>query len=115
MLHPLAMMIDHLSDTTFEREVLSSMRPVLVTFIATDSGPWRAMSGALEQVASEMQGRLKVVKIDVNQNPGLRARYEIHGLPTLILFNLGEPVARRVGAVPQSEALAAWINLSIVS
>lgn len=106
-------MIDHLSDATFKREVLLSAEPVLVTFMAAECDPWKAMSWALEQVARELQGRVKVVKLDVNQNPGLRAMYEIHGLPTLILFSQGVPVARRVGAVAQSEDLESWINASI--
>jgi thioredoxin 1 len=107
------MMIDHLSDTTFEHVVLLSAEPVLVSFIGTECGPWNAMSWALEQVAKHMHGQLKVAKLDVTRSPGLRARYEIHGLPTLILFNQGEPVARRLGAVARTEDLEAWIKASI--
>lgn len=109
------MMTDYLSDASFEQEVLLSAGPVLVSFIGTECGPWRAMSWTLEQVAKVLQGQVKVVKLDVNHSPGLRAKYEIHGLPTLVVFHKGEPVARRVGAVAQTDELEAWIRAAIAS
>ncbi|MCK9912904.1 thioredoxin, partial [Microbacteriaceae bacterium K1510] len=77
------------SDQTFEQQVLLSPEPVLVNFFAPQRGTWLTMSPVLEQIATEMQGLVKVVRLDVSMNPTVRAQYDIHGLPTLILFNMG--------------------------
>lgn len=71
------------------------------------------MAPVLEQVAAEFEGRLKVVRLDVEKNPGTKLDYEVHGLPTLILFKNGRPVARRIGAFVCKDALEEWINAAL--
>ena len=101
------------SDSTFDQEVLKSTEPVLVDFFAEWCGPCKAMAPALEQVAEEMAGKIKVVKLDVDQNPTVTGKYGIRAMPTLILFKDGQPVATKVGSLPKSQ-LKEWL-LSLVS
>jgi zinc protease len=101
------------SDATFKREVLQSAEPVLVDFSAEWCGPCKAMAPALDEVAKEMEGKVKVVKLDVDQNPGAMAAYGIRGVPTLILFKSGEPAARHTGGIAVKEKLRGWINASV--
>lgn len=101
------------SDATFEREVLQSKEPVFVDFHAEWCGPCKAMAPALEQVAAEMQGKIKVVKLDVDQNPDITQKYRIQAMPTLMIFKNGEVAAQRVGALVQKKQLQDWINGTI--
>lgn len=98
------------SDQTFEAEVLKSSEPVLVDFFAEWCGPCKAMAPALEQVATEMAGKVKVVKIDVDQSPNITTKYAIRAMPTLMLFKDGKPAAQHVGALVQKTRLEAWIK-----
>jgi thioredoxin 1 len=91
-------MANAVSDNTFDQEVLKSTEPVLVDFFAEWCGPCKAMAPALEQVAKEMQGKLKVVKLDVDQNPRITGTYNIRAMPTLILFKNGPVTAQHTGA-----------------
>ena len=91
-------MANAVSDSTFEQEVLKSAEPVLVDFFAEWCGPCKAMAPALEQVASEMKGKLKVVKLDVDQNPRITQTYRIQAMPTLMIFKNGQVVEQMVGA-----------------
>ena len=102
------------SDKTFEAEVLKSKEPVLVDFFAEWCGPCKAMAPALEQVATEMAGKVKVVKVDVDQNPGITGKYGIRAMPTLILFKNGQVTAQHTGALVQKKKLEDWINSSVV-
>jgi thioredoxin 1 len=101
------------SDATFEKEVLQSKEPVFVDFFAEWCGPCKAMAPALEQVAAEMHGKIKVVKLDVDQNPDTTQKYRIQAMPTLMIFKDGEVAAQRVGALVQKKQLQDWINGSI--
>jgi thioredoxin 1 len=101
------------SDANFEKEVLQSSEPVLVDFFAEWCGPCKAMAPALEQVASEMKGKVKVAKLDVDQNPEVTQKYAIQAMPTLLIFKDGKKVAERVGALVQKKHLQDWINGSI--
>ena len=101
------------SDANFDKEVLKSSEPVLVDFFAEWCGPCKAMAPALEQVAAEMKGKVKVAKLDVDQNPGITQKYTIQAMPTLMIFKGGEKVAERVGALTQKKQLQDWINGSI--
>ena len=101
------------SDNTFEQEVLKSTEPVLVDFFAEWCGPCKAMAPALEQVAKEMEGKIKVVKLDVDQNPGVTGKYGIRAMPTLILFKNGQVAAQHTGALVQKKKLEDWINSSV--
>jgi thioredoxin 1 len=108
-------MANAVSDSTFEQEVLKSTEPVLVDFFAEWCGPCKAMAPALEQVAEEMRGKLKVVKLDVDQNPAITDKYKIRAMPTLILFKNGEVAAQHTGALVQKKKLEDWINASNVA
>ena len=101
------------SDADFDEEVLKSTEPVLVDFFAEWCGPCKAMAPALEQVAAEMKGKVKVAKLDVDQNPEVTQKYTIQAMPTLMIFKGGEKVAERVGALTQKKQLQDWINGSI--
>ena len=82
-------------------------------FFAEWCGPCKAMAPALEQVASEMQGKLKVVKLDVDQNPTVTQQYRIQAMPTLMIFKNGQVAAQRVGALVQKKQLEDWIKGAI--
>ena len=99
-------MANAVSDNTFEQEVLKSTEPVLVDFFAEWCGPCKAMAPALEQVAKEMEGKLKVVKLDVDQNPTVTGKYGIRAMPTLILFKNGQAEGQKIGAVRKADVAA---------
>lgn len=101
------------NDANFEAEVLKSSEPVLVDFFAEWCGPCKAMAPALDQVAQEMAGKVKIVKIDVDQNPEITQRYRIQAMPTLLIFKDGKVAAQQVGALVQKRKLEEWINQSI--
>jgi thioredoxin 1 len=101
------------SDASFEKEVLKSSEPVLVDFFAEWCGPCKAMAPALEQVAADMKGKVKVAKLDVDQNPEVTQKYTIQAMPTLMIFKDGKKVAERVGALTQKKQLQDWITGSI--
>ncbi len=109
------MATSQVSDSTFEDEVLKSSEPVVVDFFADWCGPCKAMAPALDQVAAEMKGKVKVVKVDVDQNPGITQKYGIRAMPTLMVFKDGEVAAQHVGALVQKKKLEDWVNGSIVS
>jgi thioredoxin len=94
------------TDATFEAEVLNSPTPVLVDFWAAWCGPCRAIAPAVDEIASEYQGKLKVVKLDVDQYGEVSGRYNVLGIPTLLLFKGGQVVEKMVGARPKAAMLA---------
>jgi thioredoxin 1 len=89
--------ISDVTDANFQVEVLDSELPVLVDFWATWCGPCRALAPHVDGVAHELQGRLKVVKIDIDANPQTPARYGVRGVPTLLVFRGGDVVDKMVG------------------
>jgi thioredoxin 1 len=97
------------TDSTFEAEVLKAGVPVLVDFWAEWCGPCKALAPDLEKLAEELSGKVKIVKIDVTDSLETPAHYNIRSIPTLILFNQGQVVDRRVGGLPKDQ-LKQWIE-----
>lgn len=100
------------SDADFQREVLESDIPVLVDFWAEWCGPCKTISPLLEEIAPEYEGRLKIVKLDVDANPDTPPRFGIRGIPTLLLFKNGNVENTSVGAVTRSQ-LTAFIDQTL--
>ena len=96
------------TDTNFDT-VIDSRLPVLVNLWAPWCGPCRTLAPAVQRSAEEFAGRLKVVKVNVDQAPGISARFGVQGIPTLLLLREGRIVARQVGALPESQLLS-WIR-----
>ena len=101
------------TDATFKEEVLDSKESVLVDFHAEWCGPCKAMAPALEQVATELKGKVKVAKVDVDQNPNITQKLGIQAMPTLLIFKDGKVTAKQVGAITQKKRLEDWIKASI--
>ena len=97
------------TDGNFETEVVKSNIPVLVDFWAEWCGPCRQLSPVLDEIAKEMDGKLTVAKVNIDQNPNTPQKFGVRGIPTLILFKDGKPLATKVGALPKSK-LVEWIN-----
>ncbi len=97
-----------LNDQDFRREVLEAEGPVLVDFTAAWCGPCRALTPALEALASEYKGRVKVTKLDVDANQETPQQYGIRSMPTLLFFKQGKVVGQIVGAVPKARLESAF-------
>ena len=105
-------MTEFVTDANFEKEVIASKEPVVVDFYAEWCGPCKAMAPALDLVAKEMAGKVKIVKVDVDQNPGITQKYKIQAMPTLMIFKDGKVASTQVGALVQKTKLEAWIKSS---
>ena len=100
------------SDASFNTDVLQATGPILVDFWAEWCGPCKAIGPALEEIAGEYAGKLTVAKVNIDENPQTPTNYNVRGIPTLVLFKDGKPVATKVGAAPKS-VLREWIAASI--
>jgi thioredoxin 1 len=96
-------MIIHASDSTFNEKVLNSDKPVFVDFWATWCGPCKMLAPAIEKVAQSLEGKVDIVKIDVDANPEVSSNYGIASIPTMILFDKGKPVGKLVGFRPAEQ------------
>ncbi len=90
---------------SFEDLIASSEKPILVDFYATWCGPCRMIAPILEQVQASLKNKLQVVKIDTDRYPNIASHYQIHALPTLVLFKQGQPVQRFEGVVPPEQLI----------
>jgi thioredoxin 1 len=97
--------IVHVSDASFDADVLSADLPVLVDFWAEWCGPCKMIAPVLDEIASEYAGKLKVCKVDVDANPDIPPKFGIRGIPTLILFKGGSAEATKVGALSKSQLI----------
>ena len=105
--------VSKVSDADFEAQVLKSETPVVVDFWAEWCGPCRMIAPALEEIAAgSLNGKVKIVKLNVDENPATAAKYGIMSIPTLMLFKNGELASRQVGAAPKQK-LEQWITAAV--
>ena len=100
------------TDQSFESDVLKSTEPVVVDFWAEWCGPCRMIAPALEEISNEMAGKVKIVKLNVDENPAVAAKFGIRSIPTLMIFKSGQLAAQKVGAASKGD-LSKWISASV--
>lgn len=99
--------VGEISDSSFQQEILESSTPALVDFWAPWCGPCKSIAPVLEEIANEFSGKLKVAKLNVDDNPQTPTRYNVKGIPNLVFFKAGKVVEQIVGAVPKEQLIAA--------
>ncbi|CAD0262690.1 thioredoxin 1 [Pseudomonas veronii] len=105
-------LIKHVTDATFEAEVLKAAGPVLVDYWAEWCGPCKMIAPVLDDIATEYDGRLTIAKLNIDENQETPAKHGVRGIPTLMLFKDGEVAATKVGALSKSQ-LAAFIDVNL--
>ncbi len=101
-----------INDDNFDADVLKSATPVLVDFWAEWCGPCKQIAPALEEISSEMGDKISIVKVNIDNNPLTPSKYGVRGIPTLMIFNNGQPAAVKIGALSKTK-LVEWIESSI--
>ena len=105
-------MTNIVTDASFDQDVSNVPGAVLVDFWAEWCGPCRAITPALEQIGEELDGKIKVVKLNVDENPEMAARFNVRSIPMLMIFKDGQPAATKIGAAPKS-ALKEWVEQTL--
>ena len=105
-------MTQEIKDSDFEQEVTNSNEPVLIDFWAEWCGPCRMLSPVIDQLSEEMKNKVKIVKMNIDENPETPSSLGVRGIPTLMLFKNGKQISTKVGAHPKNK-LEEWINSSI--
>lgn len=106
------MAMQNVTDGSFETDVIGSSKPVLVDFWAEWCGPCKQIAPALDEISQELGDQIDIAKINIDENPQVPGKYGVRGIPTLLIFQDGQVVAQKVGAVPKSQILD-WIKSSI--
>jgi len=105
-------MADQISDNNFEQDVLNSDTPVIVDFWAEWCGPCKALSPLVDELASEIGDKAKIVKMNIDENPNTPTKYGVRGIPTLMVFKGGEVIETKVGGMSKAE-LTSWAESAI--
>ena len=100
------------SESSFDTDVIGSNEPVLVDFWAEWCGPCRMIAPALDEISKEMSGKIKIAKLNIDENPDIAVRYGVRSIPTLMIFRGGKPAAVQVGANAKGK-IVEWINGTI--
>jgi thioredoxin 1 len=106
------MAVGKVTDASFEADVLKATGPVVVDFWAEWCGPCRMIGPALEEISASLGEKVKIVKLNVDENPGIASKYGIMSIPTLMILKNGEMASRQVGAAPKQK-LEQWVTASV--
>ena len=106
------MSVNHITDDSFEQAVVNAEVPVVVDYWAEWCAPCREIAPALEEIATELAGRVTIAKMNVDENPQTPSKFGVRGIPTLMLFKGGEVASTKIGALPKGK-IKAWIEAAI--
>ena len=106
------MTVDHITDDSFEQDVVNATVPVVVDYWAEWCAPCRQIAPALEEIAAEMEGRVTIAKMNVDENPQTPGKFGVRGIPTLMLFKDGAVASTKIGALPKGK-IKEWIESAI--
>ena len=104
--------VNHITDDSFEQAVVNAEVPVVVDYWAEWCAPCRQIAPALEEIASELEGRVNIAKMNVDENPQTPSKFGVRGIPTLMLFKDGEVASTKIGALPKGK-IKEWIESAI--